>query len=118
MSQFSADFFEPLTERQMAMLRVLLDHGGAMQREQICEEMRDTYGVTISDDGLNGVIAGITKLHGEEATESVFSQREKVDLGFAQTTLYTLSRECKKNLAEYVVEELGIKIPRYEFQYK
>lgn len=103
---FSTEFFDTLTERQIAMLRVLLDHGGRIGHIKICMDMRQEYGVEIADDGLNGVIAGITKKHGEAAVDRIFSWRETEDLGDYQTTSYMLSDECKEGLAEYLVNEL------------
>jgi len=104
---FSTEFFDALTERQLAMLRVLLDHGGEMDHLQICADMRQEYGVEISDDGLNGVIAGITKTHDEQTVERMFSRRKQEDLGDFNTTWYILSDECKEAVATYAVNELG-----------
>lgn len=110
---FTPEFFDTLTERQIAMLRVLLDNGGKISHLKICADMRQEYGVEISDDGLNGVIAGITKKHGEETVERIFRRKESVDMGHYRTTYYMLSDACKEGLANYVVNELGADPARY-----
>lgn len=110
---FTTDFFNTLTERQIAMLRVLLDNGGQIPHMKICTDMRQEYGVEISNDGLNGVIAGITKQHGAKTVDRIFRKRESVDMGHYQTTYYMLSDACKEGLANYAVNELDANPTRY-----
>ncbi len=73
---FPPDFFDRLTAKQEAMLRVLYDAEEAVQTDELIRRMESEYGETVDgSNGLSGILAGLTSKHSKEFRRSIMSAR-------------------------------------------
>jgi len=73
---FPPDFFDRLTAKQEAMLRVLYDTEGTIQTDELIRRMESEYGETVDgSNGLSGILAGLTSKHSKEFRRSIMSAR-------------------------------------------
>jgi hypothetical protein len=68
--QLPASFFRRLTERQEAVVRILLEDGGTLLNTEIRQRMEDEYGLaTGGGQALGRVLAGLTTKYGKHFTK-------------------------------------------------
>jgi uncharacterized protein with ParB-like and HNH nuclease domain len=71
---FPPEFFDRLTKKQEAMLRVLYDADESLITDELLQRMEDIHGISVGGSaGLSGILAGLTSKHSKEFRQSIMS---------------------------------------------
>jgi hypothetical protein len=98
-----SDFFERLTERQEAMIKILLDHDGWVLGPDIREEMQNEYDVQIAErgSGTAGIISGFTRKYGKEFRNKLIDGRWTHPDSGNRIAEHTIGEQYENELRDY-----------------
>ena len=101
---FPSDFFDRLTTKQEALLRVLYEAEEPLLTDEIIERIETDYDETVDgSSGVSGILAGISMKHTKEYRRSIMSARW--NSGNSQYEFWLTLDDDQKSIFE---EELGI----------